>query len=207
MGVRVFIGLHPLCLSRGPGRLTWPNYPFSPVPFFFPFFLFWFLFFFCCEWTFHPLRDWAHVGVVLCELPTAPSRFGSTGVLWVSKGTTRVALHPGWRSPERQLFVDCGVGVLLSSGLVESSTPFSPFILFFFFLFSFFSCFSLFFSFFFLSFCFPFFSFSLFVPFSFFYFSFFPCFLFYVFLCLVFSLFFCQIQNNFWFLRRSMSHC
>ena len=35
----------------------------------------------CCEWTFHSLRDWTHVGVVLCELPTASSHFGSTGVL------------------------------------------------------------------------------------------------------------------------------
>ena len=41
----------------------------------------------CCEWTFHSLRDWAHVGVVLCELPTASSHFGSTGVLWVLTGT------------------------------------------------------------------------------------------------------------------------
>ena len=41
----------------------------------------------CCEWSFHPLRDWAHVGVVLCELPTASSHFGSTGVLWVLTGT------------------------------------------------------------------------------------------------------------------------
>ena len=37
----------------------------------------------CCEWTFHSLRDWAHVGAVLCEPPTASSHFGSTGVLWV----------------------------------------------------------------------------------------------------------------------------
>ena len=66
----------------------------------------------CCEWTFQSLRDWAHVGVVLCELPTASSHFGSTGVLWVLTGT-----HPcGPPSrmmevtiPERQLFVDCGV--------------------------------------------------------------------------------------------------
>ena len=41
----------------------------------------------CCEWTFHSLRDWAHVGVVLCELPTASSYFGSTGVQWVLTGT------------------------------------------------------------------------------------------------------------------------
>ena len=34
-----------------------------------------------------PLRDWAHVGVVLCELPTASSHFGSTGVLWALTGT------------------------------------------------------------------------------------------------------------------------
>ena len=37
---------------------------------FFHFFIFCFFFLhFCCEWTFHSLRDWAHVGVVLCELP------------------------------------------------------------------------------------------------------------------------------------------
>ena len=35
----------------------------------------------------HSLRDWDHVGVVLCELPTASSHFGSTGVLWVLTGT------------------------------------------------------------------------------------------------------------------------
>ena len=38
--------------------------------------------------TFHSLRDWAHVGVVLCELPTASCHSGSTGVLWVLTGTS-----------------------------------------------------------------------------------------------------------------------
>ena len=64
----------------------------------------------CCEWTFHSLRDWAHVGVVLCELPTASSHFGSTGVLWVLTGT-----HP-CGPPSRMMevtrapaLVDCGL--------------------------------------------------------------------------------------------------
>ena len=78
----------------------------------------------CCEWTFHSLRDWAHVGVVLCELPTASSHFGSTGALWVLTGT-----HP-YNPPSRTMEVTrapalCGLWsvdlVLLSSGLVESS--------------------------------------------------------------------------------------
>ena len=63
----------------------------------------------CCEWTFHSLRDWAHVGVVLCELPTASSHFGSKGVLWVLTGT-----HP-CGPPSRRMevtrapaLVDCG---------------------------------------------------------------------------------------------------
>ena len=60
----------------------------------------------CCEWTFHSLRDWAHAGVVLYELPTASSHCGSTGVLWVLTGTHPCG--PGWwRLPERHLF--CGV--------------------------------------------------------------------------------------------------
>ena len=64
----------------------------------------------CCEWTFHSLRDWAHVGVVLWELPTASSHFGSSGVLWVLTGT-----HP-CGPPSRMMevtrapaLVDCGV--------------------------------------------------------------------------------------------------
>ena len=64
----------------------------------------------CCEWTFHSLRDWAHVGVVLCELPTASSHFGSAGVLWVLTGT-----HP-CGPPSRMMevtrapaLVDCGL--------------------------------------------------------------------------------------------------
>ena len=84
----------------------------------------WFVFGLCCEWTFHSLRDWAHVGVVLCELPTASSHFGSTGVLWVLTGTHSCG------PPSRMMEVTrapalCGLWsvelVLLSSGLVESS--------------------------------------------------------------------------------------
>ena len=47
--------------------------------------------------------------VVLCELPTASSHFGSTGVLWVLTGT-----HP-CGPPSRMM------EVTKSSGLVESS--------------------------------------------------------------------------------------
>ena len=59
---------------------------------------------------YHSLRDWAHVGVVLCELPTASSHFGSTGVLWVLTRT-----HP-CGPPSRRMevtrapaLVDCGL--------------------------------------------------------------------------------------------------
>ena len=62
--------------------------------------------------------------MVLVELPTASSRFGSTGVLWVSTGTHLCG------PPSRMMEVTrapalCGLWivelVLLSSGLVESS--------------------------------------------------------------------------------------
>ena len=53
----------------------------------------------CCEWTFHSLRDWAHVGAVPCELPTGSSHFGSTGALWVLTRT-----HP-CRPPSRMMEV------------------------------------------------------------------------------------------------------
>ena len=78
----------------------------------------------CCEWTFHSLRDWAHVGVVHCELPTASSHFGSMGALWILTGT-----HP-CGPPSRMMEVTrapalCGLWsvewVQSSSGLVESS--------------------------------------------------------------------------------------
>ena len=72
----------------------------------------------CCEWTCHSLRDWAHVSVVLCDLPTASSHFGSTGVLWVLTGT-----HPCGppsrmmevtRAPASSLWiVGCGVGAVV----------------------------------------------------------------------------------------------
>ena len=79
----------------------------------------------CCEGTFHSLRDWVHVGVVLCELPTASSHFGSTGLLWVLTGThpcgTPSRMMEVTRAPALSLIVECGVGAVVkwSCGVTE----------------------------------------------------------------------------------------
>ena len=86
----------------------------------------------CCEWTFHSLRDWAHVGVVLCEPPTASSKFdGAWCPLWEHGCTVGIDRDPpvwpsiqddgGYQSASSLWIVERGVGAVVkwSCGVIE----------------------------------------------------------------------------------------